>query len=142
MGSNASGLSRGDRRRNERLAGLRSIVSPNRAIVAIDLGDDKQAVVVTDHDSRVLARRRVRARAWQLGSTLEWARGQALAAGFKGAVVGCEPTGHRWRVVDQLAAGLEMPLVCVQPLLVGRAREAEDLGVSDGLCRELLIHMR
>lgn len=126
MGSNGSGLSRGDRRRNERLAGLRSIVHPDRAIVAIDLADDKQAVVVTDHDSRVLARRRVRARAWQLGPTLEWARAQAVAAGFEGAVVGCEPTGHRWRVVDQLAAEVGMPLVCVQPLLVGRAREAED----------------
>jgi transposase len=105
---------------------LRSIVSPSRAIVAIDLADDKQAVVVTDHDSRVLARRRVRARAWQLAPTLEWALARAIAAGFEGAVVGCEPTGHRWRVVDQLAAGLGMPLVCVQPLLVGRAREAED----------------
>ena len=126
MGNNGSGLSRGDRRRNERLAGLRAIVHPVRAIVAIDLADDKQAVVVTDHDSRVLARRRVRTRAWQLGPTLQWARDQALAAGFEGAVVGCEPTGHRWRVVDQLAAELGMPLVCVQPLLVGRAREAED----------------
>lgn len=126
MGINGSGLSRGDRRRNERLAGLRAVVSPDRAIVAIDLADDKQAVVVTDHDSRVLARRRVRARAWQLGPTLQWAQDQALAAGFEGAVVGCEPTGHRWRVVDQIAADLGMPLVCVQPLLVGRAREAED----------------
>lgn len=126
MGNNGSGLSRGDRRRNERLAALRSTVRLERAIVGIDLADDKQAVVVTDHDSRVLARRRVRARAWQLGPALEWARVQALGAGFDGAVVGCEPTGHRWRVVDQLAAGLGMPLVCVQPLLVGRAREGED----------------
>ncbi|WIV60913.1 IS110 family transposase [Amycolatopsis nalaikhensis] len=43
-----------------------------------------------------------------------------------GTQPGCEPTGHRWRVLDQLAAGLGMPLVCVQPLLVGRARESED----------------
>jgi len=126
VGSNGSGLSRGDRRRNERLAGLRAIVSPQRAVVAIDLADVKQVVVVTDHDSRVLARRRVRVRAWQLGPTLEWACAQALAAGFEGAVVACEPTGHRWRVLDQLAAGLGMSLVCVQPLLVGRAREGED----------------
>lgn len=126
MGINGSGLSRGDRRRNDRLTALRAMVSRDRAVVAIDLADDKQAIVVTDHDSRVLARRRVRARAWQLGPTLEWARTQALVAGFEGAVVACEPTGHRWRVVDQLAAGLRMPLVCVQPLLVGRAREGED----------------
>lgn len=126
MGNNGSGLSRGDRRRNERLERLRSIVCPDRAIVAIDLADDKQAIVVTDHDSRVLARRRVRARAWQLGATLEWARAEAVKAGFVGVVVACEPTGHRWRVVDQLAGERQMPLVCVQPLLVGRAREGED----------------
>lgn len=123
---NGNGLSRGDRRRNERLGELRSVVSMDRAVIAIDLADDKQVVVVCDHDSRVVARRRVKARAWQLGATLEWARAKALGAGFAGAVVGCEPTGHRWRVVEQLAGELGMPLVCVQPLLVGRAREAED----------------
>jgi transposase len=41
--------------------------------------------------------------------------------------VACEPTGHRWRVLDQLAAQRGLALVCVQPLLVYRAREAEDL---------------
>jgi transposase len=123
---NGSGLSRGDRRRNERLERLRAIVAKDRAIVAIDLADEKQAIVVCDHDSRVVARRRVRARAWELGSALEWGRAQARAAGFAGAVVACEPTGHRWRVVEQLAAERDLPLVCVQPLLVGRARESED----------------
>jgi transposase len=39
--------------------------------------------------------------------------------------VACEPTGHRWRVLDQLAAEPGLPLVCVQPLLVWRAREAD-----------------
>ncbi|MEU6643554.1 IS110 family transposase [Saccharomonospora sp. NPDC046836] len=121
-----SGLSRGDRRRNERLARLRVLVPPQHAIVGIDLADEKQAIVVTDHDSRVPARKRVRAKAWRLGSVLEWAREVARRHGFADVTVGCEPTGHRWRVLDQLAAGLGMPLVCVQPLLVGRARESED----------------
>jgi hypothetical protein len=31
--------------------------------------------------------------------------------------VACEPAGHRWRVLDQLAAGRGLALVCVQPLL-------------------------
>lgn len=123
---NGSGLSRGDRRRNGRLERLRGIVAKDRAIVAIDLADEKQAVVVCDHDSRVLARRRVRARAWELGTVLAWGLTQARAAGFTGAVVACEPTGYRWRVVEQLAVERGMPLVCVQPLLVGRARESED----------------
>jgi transposase len=125
--SDRSGLSRGDRNRNARLARLRQLLPPQNAIVGIDLADDKQAAVVTDHDSRVLARRRVSARAWELGGLLDWAAGRAAAAGFASVTVACEPTGHRWRVLDQLAAGRGLALVCVQPLLVYRAREGEDL---------------
>jgi transposase len=95
--------------------------------VGIDLADVKQAAVVCDHDSRVLARRRVSARAWELGTLLDWAVARARAAGFASVTVACEPTGHRWRVLDQLAAERGLPPVCVQPLLVWRAREAEDL---------------
>jgi transposase len=100
--SDRSGLSRGDRNRNARLARLRVLLPRNHAIVGVDLADDRQAAVVTDHDSRVLARRRMNCRA-------------------------CEPTGHRWRVLDQLAAERGLAMVCVQPLLVYRAREGEDL---------------
>src|SRR5689334_2789046 len=125
--SDRSGLSRGDRNRNARLARLRQLLPPENAIAGIDLADDKQAAVVTDHDSRVIARRRVSARAWELGGLLDWAAGKAAAAGFASVTVACEPTGHRWRVLDQLAAQRGLSLVCVQPLLVRRAREAEDL---------------
>jgi transposase len=120
-------LSRGDRNRNARLARLRQLLPPGHAIVGIDLADDKQAAVVTDHDSRVLARRRVTARAWELGDLLDWAVARAAAAGFASVTVACEPTGHRWRVLDQLAEERGLALVCVQPLLVYRAREGEDL---------------
>jgi transposase len=122
-----TGLSRGDRNRNARLARLRRLLPAGNAVVGIDLADDKQAAVVTDHDSRVLARRRVTARAWELGGLLDWAVARARAAGFASVTVACEPTGHRWRVLDQLAAGRGLALVCVQPLLVYRAREGEDL---------------
>ena len=117
-----SSLSRGDKRRNERMTRLRELVPVSNAILGIDLADEKQALVVTDHDSRVLARRRVRAKAWKLGPALMWARQVAEQHGFADVTVGCEPTGHRWRVLDQLAAQQDMALVCVQPLLVGRAR--------------------
>jgi len=106
---------------------MRQLLPPQNAIVGIDLADSKQAVVVTDHDSRVIARRRVTARAWELGELLDWAVGRAKAAGFASVTVACEPTGHRWRVLDQLAAQRGLALVCVQPLLVYRAREGEDL---------------
>jgi transposase len=121
-----SGLSRGDKRRNAKLARLRELVRADHAIVSIDLADHKQAVVVCDHDSQVLARKTVRVKAWELGPVLDWARGVARKAGFVGVTVGCEPTGHRWMVLNQLAAQRDMTLVCVNPMLVGRAREAED----------------
>ena len=115
--SDRSGLSRGDRNRNARLALLRQLLPPGNAIAGIDLADDRQAAVVTDHDSRVIARRRVSGRAWELGGLLDWAAAGAVAAGFRSVTVACEPTGHRWRVLDQLAAGRGLALVCVQPLL-------------------------
>lgn len=53
-------------------------------------------------------------------------REEALASGFAGVTLACEPTGHRWKVVAELAAAAGIELVCVQPLLVARARESED----------------
>lgn len=124
---NASGISRGDRNRNARLARLRALVPLENAIVGIDLADKKQMVVVCDHDSRVLARKMFRCRAWDLGGALDWAAGRAAAKGWAGVTVACEPTGHRWRVVGQLAADRGMPFVCVQPLQISWARRSEDL---------------
>lgn len=121
-----SGLSRGDKRRNAKLARLRGLVVAGNAIVGIDLADKKQAVVVCDHDSQVVARQTVKVRAWELGPVLDWARRIAREHGFADVTVGCEPTGHRWMVLNQLAAQRDMALVCVNPMLVGRAREAED----------------
>lgn len=68
--SDRTGLSRGDRNPNSQLAGSEGCCRRRNAIVGIDLASDNQAVVVTDHNSRVLARRRVTARAWELGELL------------------------------------------------------------------------
>ncbi|WP_458686379.1 IS110 family RNA-guided transposase [Nocardia tengchongensis] len=125
--NNGSRLSRGDRNRNARLSRLRALVSTGNAIVAIDLADRKQMVVVTDHDSKVLARRTFRCRAWDLGAALDWAGDPAAAGGFTGVTVACEPTGHRWRVLGQLAADRGMAFVCVQPAMTAWSRRAEDL---------------
>jgi transposase len=126
MSNGSRRLSRGDRRRNDRLAGLRAVITRDTAVLAFDLAADKQVSALTDQDSRVLARRTVSAKAWHLREVVEWGLAQARAAGFSSVVVACEPTGHRWRVLDQIAAGLGVRLVCVQPLLVHRARESED----------------
>ena len=124
--ANGSGVSRGDRNRNARLARLRRLVPPANAIVAIDLADKKQMVVVADHDSKVLARKTFRCRAWDLGAALDWATVRAAGHGFAGVTVACEPTGHRWRVLGQLAAGRRMPFVCVQPAVSSWSRRAEE----------------
>ena len=124
---NGSGVSRGDRNRNARLARLRELVPVTNAIVGVDLADAKQMVVVCDHDSKVLARRTSRCRAWDLGAALDWAATRASGNGFAGVTIACEPTGHRWRVLGQLAADRSMPFVCVQPMVTSWSRRAEDL---------------
>jgi transposase len=68
--------------------------------------------------------------AWDLGAALDWAAGRAAVHGFAGVTVSCEPTGHRWRVLGQIAADRGMPFVCVQPLLTSWSRRAEDLTVD------------
>ena len=109
---NGNGVSRGDRNRDARLDRLRVLVPVTNAIVGIDLADKKQMVVVTDHDSKVIARKTFRCWAWDLGAALDWARERATVKGWGGVTVACEPTGHRWRVLGQLAAERDMPFVC------------------------------
>ncbi len=123
---NATPLTRGDRRRNEKLARLRAIVRPDLAIVGIDLASAKQAAVVADHDSITLGRRMFVGDPWVIDDILDWALPIALAAGFAGVVVGCEPTGHRWKPVLERCRARGVEVVCVNPMLVHRGREEED----------------
>jgi transposase len=128
-----SGLTRGDRNRNAKIAALREVVRPDRAVLAVDLGEDRQVAVVLDHQGRVLARKVVTAKAYQLGGLLGWGAERAERAGFAGLTVGCEPTGHRWKALMGLADGAGCGFVCVQSLAVARAREGDDytLGKTD-----------
>jgi len=87
---NGSGVPRGDHNRNARLPRLRDLVPVTNAIVGIDLADAKQMVVVTDPDSKVLARKSFRCRAWDLGAALDWAAGRAGGNGFAGVTIACE----------------------------------------------------
>jgi hypothetical protein len=82
--SHGSGVSRGDRNWNARLSRLRAAVPVTNAIVGIDLADRKQMLVVTDHDSRVLARRTFRCKAWDLGTALDWAADRARGRASRG----------------------------------------------------------
>ena len=51
-------------RRNAKLTAPRELVSPGRAILAVDLAPGKQAAVACDHDSVVLERRVLTGPAW------------------------------------------------------------------------------
>jgi transposase len=121
-----SGLTRGDRNRNRRVGAVRGAVRRDRAVLAIDLGEDKQVAVVLDHEGRALAREIVKAKAHQLAGLLAWAAGRAVKAGFAGLAVACEPAGHRWKALMGLADGAGHGFVCVQSLAVARAREGDD----------------
>jgi hypothetical protein len=84
--SNGRRLSRGDNRRNARLTRLRQVLPREHAILALDLADDKQVFALTDHDSRVLARRTVRCRPWQLGEAIESSRAEGRPRLWFGAL--------------------------------------------------------
>lgn len=126
MGQGKRPASRGVARRNAKLKALRELVGKDRAIVAVDLASRRQAAVVCDHDSVVLARRMFTGSAWCVSEILAWAAPVAAKAGFAGLVLACEPTGHRWKPLVVTARAGKIPVVCVQPLLVRRAREGED----------------
>jgi hypothetical protein len=95
-------------------------------VVGIDLGEDKQALAVVDHDVRVLWRKTVRVKAHQLGEALDRAVGEARARGYVRVAVACEPTGARWMQVQRLCAERGLDLVCIQPLVSHIAREQQD----------------
>ena len=124
--SKGSGMTRGDRRRNARRERLRGLLPRDGAVIGIDLAEDKQALAVTDHDVRVLARKTVRVKAFRLGEALDWAVAQARMKGFGQVAVACEPTGARWLQVQRLCVERGLPLVCIQPLVSHIAREQQD----------------
>ena len=56
-GSSVGGrLSRGDRRRNEKLARLRAVVTRESAVLAFDLAADKQVCALTDCQASLILR--------------------------------------------------------------------------------------
>lgn len=125
--TNGNGVSRGDRNRNARLTKLRAAVPVTNAIVGIDLAERKQMVVVTDHDSKVLARRTFRCKAWDLGAALDWAAERSTRAGYAGGNGGLRIHGAPAAGAGSTGCREGMSFVCVQPMLTSWARKSEDL---------------
>ena len=124
--SKGSGLSRSERRRNARKERLRGLVPRGGAVIGIDLGEEKQALALVDHDVRVLWRKTARVRAHKLGEALDLAVAAARERGLGSVTVACEPTGARWMQVQRLCGERGLVLVCVQPLASHIAREQQD----------------
>lgn len=121
-----SGISRSQRRRNARKERLRGLLPRGGAVVGVDLGEDRQALAVVDHDVRVLWRKTALVKAHQLGEALDAAVAAARGLGFAVVTVACEPTGPRWMHVQRLCSERGLALVCVQPLVSHIAREQQD----------------
>jgi transposase len=121
-----SGISRSEQRRNARKERLRGLLPRDGGVVGIDLGEDKQALAVVDHDGRVVWRKTVRVKVHLLGEGLDLAAGAARAAGLAAVTVACEPAGARWMQVQRLCAERGLVLVCIQPLMTHIAREQQD----------------
>jgi transposase len=105
---------------------LRGLLPRDGAVAGIDLGEDKQALAVVDHDGRVVWRRTVRVKAHQLGGVLDDAVAAAGARGHARVTVACEPAGSRWMQVQRLCGERGLDLVCVQPLMTHVSREQQD----------------
>ena len=84
-------------------------------------------VVVCDHDSKVLARRTFRCRAWDLGAALDWAGERAAAKGFTGATVAVSRPGTGGgSSASSRASGRCHSCVCSRRM-TSWARRSEDL---------------
>ena len=68
---------------------MRALVPHENAVAGLDLGEKKQALAVTGADGQVLARRSPQVSVHDLGPYLDWAAGQARAAGYAGLSVAC-----------------------------------------------------
>src|SRR4051812_47098902 len=112
MSNSSRRLSRGDRRRNDKLQRPRAFIPRHSAVLAFDLAADKQVCALSDRDSRVLARRTVRAKAWQLAEAVEWGVARAAAAGVSSGVGAREPARHPWRGPGPNPAAAGGPVGC------------------------------
>jgi transposase len=68
------------------MARLRAMVPAGNAVVGLDLGEKKQALVVTGADGQVLARRSPRVGVHGLGGMLDWAASPGAVGGGDGGV--------------------------------------------------------
>ncbi|MGI8815518.1 MAG: hypothetical protein ACR2G2_09665, partial [Pseudonocardia sp.] len=63
------------------------MITRESAVLAFDLAADKLVCALTDPDSRVVARRTVRVKAWELSEAVSWGLARAAEAGYSSVVV-------------------------------------------------------
>lgn len=121
-------VTRGMRRRSEKLARRRQRLPADALIAGVDLGKRESVVMfVSAIDRRRLGTMRIRTDA--SGAERLVARGEALREqlGLGPLVVAMEPTSHFWKVVGRALDRQGIPSVLVQSFVVAKARELDDL---------------
>lgn len=121
-------VTRGMRRRTEKLARRSEIVNSRSLVAGIDIAKRESVVVfVRAADKARVGRLRVPTTAEGLAHVIE--RGGRLLGqhGCERLVLAMETTGHYWKILARTAERLGVPYVTVQSFVVARARELDDL---------------
>jgi transposase len=142
-------VTRGMQRKSQKLARRRSIVGGNALVAGIDLAKRESIVLfLRASDKARLATLRVPTTREGLLEVVR--RGQRLLAqqGMERLVVGMESTGHFWKVMARAAEEAGVSYVLVQPLILARSRELDDMTQDKtdlrdaGLIAELVSDLR
>jgi transposase len=121
-------VTRGMRRRSEKLARRRERLPVDALIAGVDLGKRESVVMfVSAADRRRLGTTRIRTDA--SGAERLVSRAEELRArhGLGPLVVAMEPTSHFWKVIGRALERHGVPFVLVQSFVVAKAREIDDL---------------
>lgn len=121
-------VTRGMRRRSEKLARRRQRLPVDALIAGVDLGKRESVVMlVSAIDRRRLGTMRIRTDV--SGAERLVARGEELRErlGLGPLVVAMEPTSHFWKVMGRALERQDVPFVLVQSFVVARARQIDDL---------------
>ena len=121
-------VTRGMRRRSEKMARRRDRLPADALIAGVDLAKKESVVVFVRASDRARVGR-LRVSSDRAGTERLVARGRELVAeqGSGPLVIAMEPTSHFWKPVARAADGAGVGYVLVQGFVVARARELDDL---------------
>lgn len=121
-------VTRGMRRKSEKLARRAQIVTQDTLIAGIDLAEkDSVVVFLRARDKTRLGRLRIPTTAAGVQLLARRARDLQQSHGLPRLVLAMEPCSSFWKIVAKAATDIGLPYVIVQSFVVARARELDDL---------------